>query len=910
MNTTDAGETTPCYLWRCNGIAFDETRMELRIDGTLVGMEPRPLQVLALLLHHAGEVVTKQELLEEVWAGRPTVDHVLATAIGKLRRAFGPELESLIATVPRMGYRFTGTVERIAIGKRMRSRLSLKPGQTVPGREHFVLGQQLGRTHGNEVWLARHDKTRATRVYKFGFDADHLSALKREATLARVLRQSLGERDDFVRVIDWNFSIEPYYLEEEYGGVDLAEWASQEPDLSQWALPQRIGFFLGIADAIAAAHSVGVLHKDLKPANVLVQRNGNGQWQTRLTDFGSGRLLQPERLDALGITALGLTQPGISSDPSGGTLLYLAPEVIGGLTPTVQSDVYALGILLYQVALGDLRKPLTTGWEHDIADPLLREDIAHATDGAPQRRLASAAELAERLRQLPQRHAERERLATMQHNALATRRALERAHARRPWIALAGILLALGFGASAWLYLLADGARLRAEHEVARSQAIQRFLRDDLIGAADPTTADFKGNPTITELLRHAEDTLAGRFRNDPDVRGSLYEALARTYDGLGRYEDALSVYRGASRSYATAFGATAAATLRMRYGEARMLANLGRFDDANQLVDDTSNQAGALATSDPEVALHAALANGTLHRMRFEIEPMLRDYTTADTLQRQTYPDDAQLAYSIRSQLVQAHLRHGDVDAAESTARAMLADPLLSETRIGKAAFASSRVELARVIRRRDRTDDALAEAEPAVATLKDVLGATHPRTLDAISVLSSLYSDLDRCEPARVTAQEVVDGSLATRGEIDQQTLIAIGNLGFVEYYCDDLKHSLEHLLHAEKGLVEHYGTDNAAAQTFRYRIATALTDAGRYDEALARLDTLSADALKASFARPDTANQLDLLRGRIYALYNRHEEGMKILRDLRDRIAAAGDDEDAVQHLDAMLAEYEKR
>src|SRR3546814_6757634 len=85
---------------------------------------------------------------------------------------------------------------------------------------------------------------------------------------------TLGERDDIIRVLDWNFYQLPFYLECEYGGCNLADWATQPPGLAALPLQQRLHLFLKIADAVAAAHSVGVLHKDLKPANVLVTRNG------------------------------------------------------------------------------------------------------------------------------------------------------------------------------------------------------------------------------------------------------------------------------------------------------------------------------------------------------------------------------------------------------------------------------------------------------------------------------------------------------------------------------------------------------------------------------------------------------------------------------------------------------------
>ena len=150
----------------------------------------------------------------------------------------------------------------------------------------------------------------------------------------------------------------------------------------------------------------------------------------------------PARLAALGITNLGFTQPA-GSEPSAltGTLMYIAPEVYAGQTPTAASDVYALGVLLYQLAAGDFRKPLAPGWEADVTDPLIREDIADAACGDPARRLPTAAALVERLDALDRRRAEREELARRRDQAAAAERTRARARARRPWLALAGLIV-------------------------------------------------------------------------------------------------------------------------------------------------------------------------------------------------------------------------------------------------------------------------------------------------------------------------------------------------------------------------------------------------------------------------------------------------------------------------------------
>lgn len=102
----------PEFSYRFGTAEFDEARSELRVAGLPVEVERRALEVLAYLLRHTGEVVTKEELFREVWAGRVTVEKVLPNAINNLRRALGEANARGATTVVRLGYRLDGTVTR------------------------------------------------------------------------------------------------------------------------------------------------------------------------------------------------------------------------------------------------------------------------------------------------------------------------------------------------------------------------------------------------------------------------------------------------------------------------------------------------------------------------------------------------------------------------------------------------------------------------------------------------------------------------------------------------------------------------------------------------------------------------------------------------------------------------------
>ncbi len=535
--------------WLFGPAVVDEASLELSVDGRPVPLERKALQVLLHLLQHAGEVVTKDELLESVWPGRVLSETVLNRCISLLRKALGDAQREIIRTVHGLGYRLDAQlrVEAAAPGA---PPTSVQAGDTPPLRPHWRLLERLGYGGHAEAWLARHVKSGQARVFKFALDARSLSSLKREITLHRVLKEGLGERDDVVRLLDWNLNEPPCYLEYEHVAAgDLLAWSDARGGLAEMSLPDRLELLAGIADVVAAAHSVGVLHKDLKPANILVADEAMQPPRIKLTDFGSGGVLDPGRLEQLGITRMGFTR-GADHDPSSGTPLYLAPEVQMGQPVTAQGDIYSLGVMLYQFVVGDLHRPLAPGWEAAVDDALLREDIAAAVQGEPGRRLKSAAELAQRLRGLPQRRAERALLE----DAVRTRARLAKMRARRGWVLALLLLFAGGAALSTWLYLRADQARTEAE-------AVSRFVSQDLLALADPNrgaTRDIR----LAELIGRAAGQIDARLSDQPQAAARLHQEVARSFAWLGERQRSEAHYQRAITLFSAARGADDLATL------------------------------------------------------------------------------------------------------------------------------------------------------------------------------------------------------------------------------------------------------------------------------------------------------------------------------------------------------------
>src|SRR6266511_4933497 len=230
----------------------------------------------------------------------------------------------------------------------------LGPGATLGDR--YRLEERIAAGGMATVWLARDtelDRPVAVKILSdvLAEDPSYVERFHREARVAAGL-----SHPNLVRVFDFSSEAERPYLVMEYiEGGTLAERlaAGEASEIDPHRLAEEV---LG---ALASIHAVGVVHRDVKPSNVLLDRNGS----TRLTDFG---IAQPE--DATQITRTGEVI---------GTLRYMATEVREGKAATPRSDLYAGGVLLGECL-------------HGSSAPQVAALVDRLTAENPDERLASA----------------------------------------------------------------------------------------------------------------------------------------------------------------------------------------------------------------------------------------------------------------------------------------------------------------------------------------------------------------------------------------------------------------------------------------------------------------------------------------------------------------------------------------
>jgi serine/threonine-protein kinase len=359
-----------------------------RVDAA-VAVEARSMQVLVCLARHASQVVSKQRLIREVWGEAFVSEEVLSHAVWELRKAFGDDARNprYIQTIARKGYRLLAEVsyrvapEPLAAGSRI---------------GNYEILERLGGGAMGEVYKARDQRLGRVVALKL-LPAD----LARDPSA----RRRFLHEAKAVAALDHPNVATLYEAGESEGGrmflaLAFCEGETLEQKLERGPLPppEAVSIARQIAQGLAAAHRLHIVHRDVKPANVVTLPDG----KARLLDFGLAKMTGATSLTHLG------------SSP--GTPAYKSPEQTRGEKVDPRSDLWALGVVLYEMLTG--RLPFGGEYEQAVIYAILNEPPRPLDDGKtfpreldaivekalakdPAKRYATAEEMDEDLSYIP-----------------------------------------------------------------------------------------------------------------------------------------------------------------------------------------------------------------------------------------------------------------------------------------------------------------------------------------------------------------------------------------------------------------------------------------------------------------------------------------------------------------------------
>ncbi len=710
---------------------------------------------------------------------------------------------------------------------------------------------------------------------------------------------------------------QPYFVMELVEGVALDAWA----DGAAYAVAERLRLFLDVCDAVQHAHQRGVIHRDLKPSNVLVTEGGAadgrppvGRPSVKLLDFGVATLAEDAGPSGDGASARA---------PLPLTPAYASPEQLAGEPVTTQSDVYALGVMLYELLAG--RRPYTAeagsfgeaaharrevsvpplaaavtaeaaarrGTTPERLRRTLRGDLdavvrkAMALD--PAARYASAEALADDLRRvLEDRPVEA-------HPGSAWGRA--RKLARRNCTATVTAALALGLlvavvAVYTWQLRTqrdeADTARQRAETLNAFTVAIFEGADPDENGGADLTARDL-----LNQGSRRLETTL----RRDPRLYVEMAVLLVDLYAKVGALDEASALLETALAQVEDFPPASAWAYLLLD-SQSVLALNQGNIAEADSLLrvslflKETSPWASPLdlATSHHNLATSATRRGAYAHadslfRLALDARRELKDAEdlTASLrdygyLKYETGEYDAALSFFEEAEVLSREA-FGATHSMAASLRANRANVLwtlgdldaaretqaealaLNRTLFGETHPRVGRnlITLGLIATDQGHLSEAEAFYDEGLTILRQKLGPDHVEVGTALGNLGDLYVRMGRPAEAEPLLRENLSIDRRVMGDDHPNTLISLNNLAF--FLLKQARYAAAEplLREAAEGLTAAYGAEHPHVAAVTNNLARVLVELDALDEAEAMYDR----ALRVQRSRLDPSHP-SLLHG----------------------------------------------
>ncbi len=728
-------------------------------------------------------------------------------------------------------------------------RFSVPLAEKAGGRiGRYKLLQQIGEGGCGVVYMAEQAepvrRRVALKIIKLGMDTRQVIA-RFEAE-----RQALALMDhpNIAKVFDAGATEtgRPYFVMELVRGIKITDYCDQ----NNFSTEERLALFIQVCQAIQHAHQKGVIHRDIKPSNILVADH-DGVPVPKIIDFGIAKATTDQPLtDKTLFTAF---------EQFIGTPAYMSPEQakLSGLDVDTRSDIYSLGVLLYELLTGktpfDAQELVNSGLE------AMRRTIREKEPIRPSTRLGTMLE-GELTTTAKHRHTDAPKLVHLLRGDLdwIVMKALEKDRARRyetanglardverymgdePVVArppskmyrfqklarrnklafaAAGAVAAtllVGLGLATWqfieksrayrLTLLAEQAqerlRLQAQASEKQARAINRFLTEDLLFQATPEQTAREKKVTMEEVLDVATHNLDqnAEIAQQPELEATLRLDIGTTYEKLGALGEAERNLRLALKLSRSALGAEHLETLAAEHALAKLLSDQRKHEESERLAHEAWQGRLRLLGAEHRDTLNSQelYEEGLAEQGKLqEAEPIARQIL--QIRERVLGPNDPATISSLGDFGELLQLRGSNAEAEPYVREAL--------TRLQRNGFADKHdgflcvKELAMTRLLQGDPAEAGKLLEEALVRARKRLGPDNVLTLFIQRVLVRALAEEGRLVEAEALGKETLNARLSTRANQDDvgtgRTLLYLGRVLVEESKLDEAEPRLQEAL-----------------------------------------------------------------------------------------------------------------
>jgi serine/threonine protein kinase len=379
---------------------LDLRAAELHREGAKsVRLPEQPLRILTTLLEHSGQVVTREDLRQRLWPNDTVVEfeHSISAAMNRLRQVLGDSADEprFIETLARRGYRFVVPVRFEDSSELLPATAEPIPSGTPAIRptasaSHYRVLEMLGGGGMGVVYKAQDTRLHRAVALKLlpmemARDEAALERFRREAQAASALNHpnicTIYDVGEILLGEDHGDEAQRFIAMEYLDGQTLQRRISGKP----LPITELLDLAIEIADALSTAHAEGIIHRDVKAANVFVTKRGHA----KVLDFGLAKLL---RTGSAELRATAVQSPAPNATPGitlmgkmMGTLNYMSPEQVRAEDLDARSDLFSFGVVLYEMATGLL--PFRGQTTERITDAILTavpEPPSHLNAAVPR----------------------------------------------------------------------------------------------------------------------------------------------------------------------------------------------------------------------------------------------------------------------------------------------------------------------------------------------------------------------------------------------------------------------------------------------------------------------------------------------------------------------------------------------